>query len=126
MSRNPRENLILGGFICIAFGAFFTVAGIYTLASTVGVGGILLFIVGMSLKSNIGLSEDDVRNWRPSEGQLPDAGRVMYRVDVTIDEPIESTIVCGPCGKVTVFPGPKPTSFICQHCNVELWNTEEE
>ena len=126
MSRNPRENLILGGFICIAFGAFFTVAGIYTLASTVGVGGILLFIVGMSLKSNIGLSEDDVRNWRPSEGQLPDAGRVMYRVDVTIDEPIESTIVCGPCGKVTVFAGPKPASFICQHCNVELWNTEEE
>ena len=24
MSRNPRENFILSGFICIAFGAFFT------------------------------------------------------------------------------------------------------
>ena len=93
MSLNPRENLILGGFICISFGAFFTVAGVYTLASTVGVLGILLFIVGMSLKSNIGMSDAEVRSWRPEEGQLPDAGRVMYRVDVTIDEPIESTIV---------------------------------
>ena len=126
MSRNPRENLILGGFICIAFGAFFTVAGVYTLASTVGVLGIALFVIGMSLKSNIGLSKEAVRNWRPAEGQLPDAGRVMYRVDVTMDEPIESTIVCGPCGEITLHKGPKPDSFTCPQCNIELWNAEEE
>ena len=126
MSRNPRENLILAGFICIIFGAFFTVSGVYTLASTVGVLGILLFIVGMSLKSNIGMSEAEVRNWRPDEGKLPDAGRVMYRVDVTLDEPIESTIVCGPCGKISVEKGPKPDSFICPRCNIELWRVEEE
>ena len=126
MSRNPRENLILAGFVCIISGAFFTVAGVYTLASTVGVLGILLFIVGMSLKSNIGMSEAEVRNWRPDEGKLPDAGRVMYRVDVTLDEPIESTIVCGPCGKISVEKGPKPDSFICPQCNIELWRVEEE
>tara|TARA_B100000945_G_C20386853_1_gene600177 strand:- start:905 stop:1285 length:381 start_codon:yes stop_codon:yes gene_type:complete len=126
MTRNPRENLILGGFICIAFGAFFTVAEVYTLASTVGVLGIALFVIGMSLKSNIGLSKEAVRNWRPAEGQLPDAGRVMYRVDVTIDEPIESTIVCGPCGEITVHKGPKPDSFTCSQCNIELWSAEEE
>tara|TARA_Y100000766_G_scaffold80697_1_gene68675 strand:- start:763 stop:1143 length:381 start_codon:yes stop_codon:yes gene_type:complete len=126
MSRNPRENLILGGFICIAFGAFFTVAGVYTLASTVGVLGIALFVIGMSIKSDVGLSKEAVRNWRPAEGQLPDAGRVMYRVDVTIDEPIESTIVCGPCGELTVHKGPKPSSFTCPQCNIELWNDEEE
>ena len=95
-------------------------------ASTVGVLGILLFIVGMSLKSNIGMSDAEVRSWRPEEGQLPDAGRVMYRVDVTIDEPIESTIVCGPCGKVTVQRGPKPDSFTCPQCNIQLWSIEEE
>lgn len=126
MSRNPRENLILAGFVCIIFGAFFTVAGVYTIASTVGVLGILLFIVGMCLKSNIGMSEAEVRNWRPDEGKLPDAGRVMYRVDVTLDEPIESTIVCGPCGKISVEKGPKPDSFICPQCNIELWRVEEE
>lgn len=126
MSRNPRENLILGGFICIAFGAFFTVAGVYTLASTVGVLGVLLFVIGISLKSNIGMSETEVRNWRPDGGQLPDAGRVMYRVDVTLDEPIESTIVCGPCGKITVHSGPKPEKFTCPQCKIELWSNEEE
>ena len=100
MARNPRENLILGGFICIAFGAFFTVAEVYTLASTVGVLGIALFVIGMSLKSNIGLSKEAVRNWRPAEGKLPDAGRVMYRVDVTIDDEICSggiPLVLGCC-----------------------------
>ena len=126
MSRNPRENLILGGFICIIFGAFFTISGVFTLASTVGVLGIMLFILGMSMRSNLGMSVEAVRNWRPVEGQLPDAGRVMYRVDVTIDEPIESTIVCGPCGKVTVISGSKPSRFTCNYCDTELWNDEEE
>ncbi len=126
MSRNPRENPILGGFVCIVFGAFFTISGVFVLASTVGVLGIALFAIGMSLRSNLGMSEEAVRNWRPAEGQLPDAGRVMYRVDVTIDEPIESTIVCGPCGKITIHPGPKPIRFVCNHCGIELWNDEEE
>mgnify|MGYP001284044689 CR=1 FL=1 len=126
MSRNPRENLILGGFLSIAFGAFFTVAGIYTLASTVGVLGIVLFVVGMSLKSNLGMSDEEVRNWRPAEGKLPDAGRVMYRVDVTLDEPVQSTIVCGPCGKVTIQKGAKPANFTCPECNILLWDSEEE
>ena len=126
MSLNPRENLILGGFICITFGAFFTISGVFTLASTVGVLGIVLFILGMSIRSNLGMSDEAVRNWRPAEGQLPDAGRVMYRIDVTIDEPIESTIVCGPCGKVTVIPGSKPSNFTCDYCHTELWNDEEE
>ena len=126
MSRNPRENLILGGFICITFGAFFTVSGVYALASTVGILGIALFVLGMSLRSNIAMSEAAVRDWRPAEGQLPDAGRVMYRVDVTIDEPIESTIVCGPCGKITTKPGIKPVQFTCRHCDIELWNDGEE
>ena len=126
MTRNPRENLILSGFNCIAFGAFFTVAGIYVMASTVGVLGVVLFIVGMSIKSNISMSESAIREWRPNEGILPDAGRVMYRVDVTIDEPIQSTIVCGPCGKISVIDGPRPSSFICPKCSIQLWHDEEE
>ena len=91
-----------------------------------GILGIALFVFGMSLRSNIAMSEAAVRDWRPAEGQLPDAGRVMYRVDVTIDEPIESTILCGPCGKITTQPGKKPISFTCSHCNIELWDEEEE
>ena len=126
MSKNPRENFILSGFICILFGAFFTIDGVYVLASTIGVFGILLFIIGMSLKSNIGLSESEIRNLSPSEENFPDAGRVMYRVDTTIDEPIQTTILCGPCGKITTVDGGRPASFTCGNCSQLLWSTGEE
>ena len=33
----------------------------------------------------------------------------MYRVDVTIDEPKKTTILCGPCGVVTELDGDRPT-----------------
>jgi len=126
MSRNPRENFILAGFICIAFGAFFTVGGIYSLGATVGVCGIVIFIIGMSLKTQIGMSEKAIQDWKPSGGVLPEAGRVMYRVDVTMDEPIKSTIVCGPCGHVEIILGPRPISHTCSKCSVLLWQSEEE
>tara|TARA_B100000768_G_C11099727_1_gene298536 strand:+ start:139 stop:519 length:381 start_codon:yes stop_codon:yes gene_type:complete len=126
MSRNPRENLIVGGFICIAFGAFFTVGGVYSMGATVGVSGIVVFIIGMSMKSDLGMSEEAIQEWQPSSGRLPDAGRVMYRVDVTIDEPITSTIVCGPCGNMVVQDGPRPNTFTCPKCSVLLWELEEE
>ena len=61
MSRNPRENLIVGGFICIAFGAFFTVGGVYSMGATVGVSGIIVFIIGMSMKSDLGMSEEAIQ-----------------------------------------------------------------
>lgn len=126
MSLNPRENIILAGFICIVFGAFFTIGGIYTIASTVGILGVILFILGMSIKSHVGMSISAIKEWLPDEGKLPDAGRVMYRVDVTIDEPIQSTIVCGPCGKISVLDGPRPTSFTCPNCSIALWHSEAE
>ena len=126
MARNPRENLILAGFICIAFGAFFSIGGIYSMGATIGVCGLALFLIGMSLKSNIGMSKEAIEEWTPSEGMLPDAGRVMYRVDVTLDEPIKSTIVCGPCGNVDVREGTRPQSYSCPNCSVLLWELEEE
>ncbi len=126
MTRNPRENLILSGFICISFGAFFTIGGIFSMGATIGVSGLILFIIGMSLKSNIGMSKEAIEEWTPSGEMLPDAGRVMYRVDVTLDEPIRSTIVCGPCGNVEVREGPRPQSYACPECSVLLWELEEE
>jgi hypothetical protein len=60
------------------------------------------------------------------EGELlPDAGRFMFRVDVTLDEPVTSSILCGPCGQVTVQPGPKPKSYTCPNCSRLLWDEEE-
>ena len=126
MARNPRENFILSGFICISFGAFFSIGGIYSMGATVGVCGLILFIIGMSMKSNIGMSKEAIEDWTPSGEILPDAGRVMYRVDVTLDEPIRSTFVCGPCGNVDIQEGSRPQSYTCPKCSILLWESEEE
>jgi hypothetical protein len=123
--RTTRENFLIGGLICIASGAFFTVAGIMSIAGTVGISGILLFIMGMSIPSQLGMTDEEVANWRPESSQLPDAGRIMYRVDVTLDEPKQCSIVCGPCGHVEVVDGERPARFTCSKCSKMLWDEEE-
>ena len=87
MVRNVRENFILSGMICIAFGAFLTIGGVLSMGAVIGISGVLLFIIGMSTPSNRTLAPAEIAAWKPSAEQLPDANRIMYRVDVTIDEP---------------------------------------
>ncbi len=124
--RNPRENFILSGAVCIVFGAFFTVAEIYLLAGTIGISGVALFIIGMSIKSDMGLSEKEIREWLPSSEGMPDAGRVMYRVDTTIDKPITTSILCGACAHIEVVKGKRPQTYTCVSCERFLWLDEEE
>ncbi|MFB1005020.1 MAG: hypothetical protein QMC59_00890 [Candidatus Poseidoniaceae archaeon] len=125
MLKNGRENFLIGSLICLVTGAFFTVGGIYSIGSTIGVCGVVLFVVGMSMPTQRGMTPEDVANWLPTAEQLPDAGRVMYRVDVTLDEPKKSSILCGPCGTVTLVDGEKPTTFVCPSCASALWDEEE-
>ncbi|HIF90319.1 MAG TPA: hypothetical protein EYQ58_02045 [Candidatus Poseidoniales archaeon] len=124
--RNPRENFILSGAVCIVFGAFFTVAEIYLLAGTIGISGVALFIIGMSIKSDLGLSKKEIREWLPSSEGMPDAGRVMYRVDTTIDKPITTSILCGACAHIEVVKGKRPQTYTCVSCERFLWLDEEE
>jgi hypothetical protein len=49
----------------------------------------------------------------------------MYRVDTTLDEPKRSSILCGPCGTVTLVEGPKPNGYTCPACSIQLWQEEE-
>ena len=102
-----------------------TVAGLGSMAVTVGLFGIVFFLVGMSLSRQVGLSPEAVAQWSPDGEMLPDAGRVMYRVDVTLDEPVRSSIRCGSCGHVELVMGGKPSSFTCPNCNKPLWEEEE-
>ncbi|MBL6733777.1 MAG: hypothetical protein ISP84_04460 [Candidatus Poseidonia sp.] len=125
MSRLSRENFLITGFVCIVFGASMSVAGLGPMAMTVGLFGVVFYIVGMTLGRQTGMSPEAVANWVPEGELLPDAGRFMFRVDVTLDEPVTSSILCGPCGQVTVEPGPKPTSFSCPACHRLLWDEEE-
>ena len=95
------------------------------MALTVGLFGIVFFIVGMSMSRQVGLSPEAIAEWQPEGETLRDAGRFMYRVDVTLDEPIRSSILCGACGHVHVQDGSKPSSFTCPNCAVQLWEEEE-
>ena len=63
MTRLSRENFLITGFVCIVFGAFMTVAGLGSMAVTVGLFGIVFFLVGMSLSRQVGLSPEAVAQW---------------------------------------------------------------
>lgn len=125
MSRLSRENFLITGFVCIVFGAAMSVAHLYSMALTVGMFGVVFFVIGMSLGRQIGMSPEAIANWIPQGELLPDAGRFMYRVDVTLDAPICSSILCGPCGHLSLYPGRKPSSFTCPNCERQLWEEEE-
>ncbi|MDA7845722.1 hypothetical protein N9J16_00525 [Candidatus Poseidoniaceae archaeon] len=125
MLRNGRENFLIGAMICIVMGAFLTVGGVYSMGATIGVSGLVLFVVGMSMKTQRGMTPEEIETWTPEAEQLPDAGRVMYRIDTTLDEPIRTSVLCGPCGKVTLVDGSKPAYFSCPECEIHLWDEEE-
>ena len=123
--KNVRENFLFAGIICLIAGAFFSVAGIISLAGTIGLSGIVLFLLGMTIKSDRGMSPEEIENWVPESTQLPDAGRVMYRVDVTLDEPKKCTVLCGPCGHLEALETDRPVEYSCPACSIVLWDEEE-
>ena len=61
--KNVRENFLFAGIICLIAGAFFSVAGIISLAGTIGLSGIVLFLLGMTIKSDRGMSPEEIENW---------------------------------------------------------------
>ncbi len=125
MLRNGRENFLIGAMICIVMGAFLTVGGVYSMGATIGVSGLVLFVVGMSMKTQRGMTPEEIETWTPEAEQLPDAGRVMYRIDTTLDEPIRTSVLCGPCGKETHVDGTKPANYSCHESENHLRDQEE-
>jgi len=123
--QKVRENFLIAGLICLTAGAFFSVAGILSLAGTIGLSGVVLFLLGMTMKSDHGLTPEEIANWMPESTKLPDAGRVMYRVDVTLDEPKKCTVLCGPCGHLEALETDRPVEYSCPACSIVLWDEEE-
>ena len=122
--RGMKENLLLSSIICIIIGAMASVAGVYAIAVSVGFGGVILFILGMSMKSKLGMSPKAIAEWTPDASMLPEAGRVMYRVDVTMDKPKRTTIMCGVCSNIDLIDGGKPNTWTCKNCETLLWEEE--
>ena len=87
MTRLSRENFLITGFVCIFFGASMSVANLGPMAMTVGLFGVVFFVVGMSMGRQTGLSPEAIAGWTPEGEMLPDAGRFMFLSLIHISEP---------------------------------------
>ena len=127
---NRRLNIIISGWLCIAIGSgiVFSDASPFaiSIAAPMSMGGALLLIYGLSIGNREGYSDEHDEPWTPPISRMPDAGRPMYRVDTTLEEPIVTSILCGRCANLEWLEGAKPGSFSCPSCGTELWSTEEE
>ena len=128
-----RTNLFIAALVCLIGGAAIITSSksgeVFPIAvgGPISISGIVMFILGMIAKpEEKKLSEKEIREWEPTIAKLPEAGRVMYRVDVTLDDPITTSVLCGACGELSTIEGVRPSEFVCGHCNTRLWSEEEE
>jgi hypothetical protein len=124
-----RQNLLIAGLLCIVIGGAIGAGGsaLLPFGITIGILGIGLFLWGFSTKINEAeWTQEEIDAWRPKADFLPEAGRVMYRVDTTLYEPKMTTVLCGACGHVAEVKGGRPNSFDCEKCGILLWEKLEE
>jgi len=129
-ASNRRLNLVISAWICIAFGSGILLADgsiiAISISAPLSIGGIILLILGLSMDDKDGESELSHQSWEPSASYMPDAGRPMFRIDTTLDEPIRTSILCGRCSNIDWIDGKKPSEFTCPKCGTNLWGPEEE
>ena len=128
---SSKVNTVLAAWACLILGggiALTSDASEFTLATAVPlvIAGAVLLMIGLGMEDEGSLDPDSVADWEPDSTKMPDAGRVMFRVDTTLDPPIRTSILCGRCGKVDWADGRKPKSHTCSECDTLLWESEEE
>ena len=123
-----RNNLIIAGWFCMLLGTALVfvggLGGLLAAGGVMAVTGVSLLLLGLNT-SQEGMSSTQIAAWKPDVSELPEAGRVMYRVDTTLDDPIRTSILCGACGMLTTLDGTKPAVFTCPTCNAALWEEAE-
>tara|TARA_B100000900_G_scaffold49843_1_gene36847 strand:- start:8054 stop:8476 length:423 start_codon:yes stop_codon:yes gene_type:complete len=129
--RHVKLNIIISGWICIILGSILIFSSgessiVVSFAAPISVLGLILLILGLMYKDEISIDHQEILSWEPDKTEMPDSGRVMYRVDTTLIEPIRTSILCGKCGNIYWNEGPKPKSFDCPDCLITLWHEEEE
>ena len=126
---NRQLNTIISAWLCIAIGSGLTLSDGSTfsigLSAPLSIGGVVLLLVGITMRNDAEKSQSHIE-WEPSAAELRDAGRPMFRIDTTLDDPIRTSILCGRCAEITWTEGRKPKTFTCPSCGVDLWKSEEE
>ena len=127
---NRRLNVVISAWICIALGAGLILYDnsmfAMSISAPLSIGGIILLILGLSMDYEDGKTESAHESWTPSASFMPDAGRAMFRIDTTLEEPFRTSILCGRCANIAWAEGKKPSQFTCPSCGTELWRYEEE
>ncbi|MDP6328640.1 MAG: hypothetical protein QGG22_02320 [Candidatus Thalassarchaeaceae archaeon] len=129
--RHVKINIIISGWVCIILGSVLLFSSgesslVLSFAGPISVLGIILLILGLMYKDEVSINPQEILSWEPDKTEMPDSGRVMYRVDTTLIEPIRTSILCGKCGNIYWNEGVKPKSFDCPDCLITLWHEEEE
>jgi len=126
-----KINIIISGWVCIILGSLLLFSSgesslVLSFAAPVSVLGLILLILGLMYKDEGSINPEEILSWEPDKTEMPESGRVMYRVDTTLIKPIRTSILCGKCGNIYWEEGVKPKSFDCPDCLITLWYEEEE
>ena len=126
-----KINIIISGWVCIILGSILLFSSeesslVLSFAAPVSVLGLILLILGLMYKDEGSITPEEILSWEPDKTEMPESGRVMYRVDTTLIKPIRTSILCGKCGNIYWKDGIKPKSFDCPDCLITLWHEEEE
>ncbi|HJM23363.1 MAG TPA: hypothetical protein QF461_02630 [Candidatus Thalassarchaeum sp.] len=128
---NLRTNTVLAAWVCIALGSgIILTSGVsafaLAIAAPLAIAGILLLVAGLGMAAEENVDPEKVAAWEPDSTKMPDAGRVMYRIDTTLEPPIRTSVLCGRCGNLDWLDGTKPKIHSCSSCSTLLWESEEE
>ena len=128
---NRKVNIVLAAWACIVLGSGIILTSgaspfALTVAAPLAIAGVVMLFVGLGMAVEEHVDPEEVAAWEPEAGKMPDAGRVMYRVDTTLEDPVRTSILCGRCGRLDWVEGSKPKSHTCSECDTLLWESEEE
>ena len=127
--NNSRVNLAISGWACIVVGSGIILSSgpssiVLAVAAPISISGLALLMAAIGMGQTEEFDPEEIQAWTPDADLLPDAGGPMFRVDTTLIAPVKTSILCGRCGNLEILNGPKPSKYICDKCEILLWEEE--